>query len=123
MTLRILFYRAYSNYVAVGSGKSTLTATVIQTLLSKNASEHSPKFHLAYHFCDGTLQQSQTPTYTNSVLGVLLKQLCQLSPRDISASLARRVLNDQQGPLSLDEYENFILDFLKSHPTIIIIDV
>ena len=106
----------------MGSGKSTLTATAIQNLVNKDSLEDHPAFHLAYHFCDGTLQQSQTQAYTKSILGSLLRQLCQLAPRDISTSLARRVVDDQRGPLSIDEYEGFLLDSLENHPAIIVID-
>ncbi|KAL9110645.1 MAG: hypothetical protein Q9227_004822 [Pyrenula ochraceoflavens] len=106
----------------LGSGKSTLTATVIEAMVNKNAPEYNSKFHLVYQFCDGTLQQSQTPAYTKSVLAALLRQLYQSSPTDVSSFTIQRVLDDQQGPLNLDEYESYMLDFLKIHPTIIIID-
>ncbi|KIW99790.1 uncharacterized protein Z518_10718 [Rhinocladiella mackenziei CBS 650.93] len=106
----------------MGTGKSTIVAFIVEAIMEQIRSEPDSPVRLAYHFCDGTSQQSQTFEYLSVILGSLLKQLCQFPTVEISESLAQRAQNEQAGTLRADECDLFLQQLIMYHPTVIVID-
>ena len=88
-------------------------------MLKRTAGASVQDFRLAYHFCDGTGQQSQRLPL---ILRSLLRQLCHSPTADISTELKERVEREQEGELRASEIESFLTWITSRHNTILIVD-